>query len=191
MPSSLKEYAAVDFRVLGPRPYERLVDGIMAALANSLETPAVQKDRGHVFLSYCREDIRLVRKLQEDLVKAGHEVWWDQKLLPGDNWEVAIHGAIEKAYAFVICFSGTTAQRTQSGIFPELAEAIGVLNTLPPENSVYLIPVRLSDCSLPRIPLGGGRWFDAINRLDLFSRKRPRELQRLVEALDTARKRQG
>jgi hypothetical protein len=67
--------------------------------------------------------------------------------------------------------------------------AIEILNTLPPEHPAYLIPVRLSDCPLPRVHLGGARWFSTIERLDLFSRNRNRALARLVEVLDVARQR--
>lgn len=47
----------------------------------------------HVFLSYCRDNAKQVAKLRDDLLAAGEQVWWDQQILPGQDWQLAIRQA--------------------------------------------------------------------------------------------------
>ena len=128
-----------------------------------------------------------MNKLRLDLVKAGHEVWWDQDIEPGRNWPLEVNTAIRRAYAVIICFSEKSELRSRSGIFSELAQAIEIFKTLSPENSVYLIPIRLSECVIPQLLLNENRSFSAIEHLDLFHRNRRQAFNRLLKALEVAR----
>src|SRR5512138_216437 len=63
-----------------------------------------------IFISYSRKDIDFVRKLAEDLDKAGYDVWWDlTDLQGGDDWPRAIPAAIEASQYFVIVLSPNSA----------------------------------------------------------------------------------
>jgi hypothetical protein len=60
----------------------------------------------HVFLSYCREDAAVMRRLRDDLRAYGLAVWSDESLDPGTtSWQATIERAIEGAGAFVIILS--------------------------------------------------------------------------------------
>lgn len=66
-----------------------------------------------VFLNHASEDKTLVRKLYQDLRKYPWiDPWLDEaKLLPGENWDLEIAKAIEKADAFVACLSSRSVEK--------------------------------------------------------------------------------
>src|SRR5262245_62855375 len=104
----------------------------------------------HVFLSYSHDDREDVTRLHDDLESAGETVWWDEDIAPGMDWKYAIREAMKQSYAFVVCLSQQTAARRQSGIYPELLDAIDAYRQYAP-GSIFIIPVRLSDCAVPPI----------------------------------------
>ncbi|MDQ6947092.1 MAG: toll/interleukin-1 receptor domain-containing protein [Actinomycetota bacterium] len=71
------------------------------------------RNQRHAFISYVRQDARLVDRLQRILAAAGVEVWRDTaNLWPGEDWKLRIRAAIEdNALAFVACFSEQSAAR--------------------------------------------------------------------------------
>lgn len=151
--------------------------------SKSLETTMSKK---HVFLSYCHDNASDVEQLRDDLVAAGEEVWWDQDILPGDDWKLAIDQAMKDAYAVVLCLSNETRARTTSGIYPEAAHAIGALREYAP-GSIFLIPVRLSDCSIPPFEIDATRRLDRLQFVDLFpAAKRAANLSKLITAIQAA-----
>lgn len=105
--------------------------------------------RIRVFLAYAQEDRIAAQKLYEALQHAGFEPWMDQKkLLPGQNWPRAIERAIDLSQFFVGCFSRRAVSRR--GYFQsELRYALDVATRVPQEQ-IYLIPVRLDTCSIPK-----------------------------------------
>jgi len=112
-------------------------------------------------------------------------VWWDQDILPGQDWKFEIRKAMRNAYAVVLCLSQETAARTTSGIYPEALDAIEAYREYSP-GSTFLIPVRLSDCEVP-IEIDGTRMLDRLQFVDLFpSAQRATGLARLVTALRAA-----
>ena len=108
--------------------------------------------REHVFLSYCRENVEEVWGLRRDLLAAGGSVWRDQELLPGQEWEFVIGEMMERSYAFALCLSRESDARLSSGVYPELLDAIEAYRRMRP-GSVYIIPVRLSECTIPPIKI--------------------------------------
>jgi hypothetical protein len=131
--------------------------------------------RGRVFLAYAQEDRAEARKLYMALQKAGFEPWMDEaKLLPGQNWPRAIERAIELSDFFVGCFSRrSTAKR---GHFQsELSYALDAATRVPAEE-IFLIPVRLNPCDLPR------QIATTVQYVDLFP-DWDRGLQTLIKSL--------
>ena len=63
----------------------------------------------HVFLSYCRDNKDQVSPLRDALVAAGEPVWWDQEILPGQDWKMEIRKAMRNSYAVILCLSEETA----------------------------------------------------------------------------------
>jgi TolB-like protein len=58
-----------------------------------------------VFLSYKREDAAKVGKLVAALRSAGLDVWWDEDIPGGAQWEATIEKALTEAKAVVVCWS--------------------------------------------------------------------------------------
>jgi hypothetical protein len=106
-------------------------------------------NRIHVFLAYAEEDRPIVRKLYAALQQAGFEPWMDQeKLLPGQNWPRAIERAIDLSHFFLGCFSQRST--VKRGHFQsELRYALDLAARIPNEQ-IFLLPVRLNECELPR-----------------------------------------
>lgn len=140
----------------------------------------------HVFLSYCRENADQVERLRQDLIAAGLTVWWDQDILPGQDWKLEIQQAIKKACAVVLCLSEEATAHQKSDIFPEARDAIGIYRQYRP-GGIFLIPARLSDCEIPPIMIDDMLTLDGLQYIDLFPEQtRQRGLDRLVEAIRAA-----
>ncbi len=58
-----------------------------------------------VFISYAREDIRPANALRKLLVKNGFEVWSDQLIQPGEQWDDEIDRALAAARCVVVIWS--------------------------------------------------------------------------------------
>jgi len=102
-----------------------------------------------VFIAYGKEDEEFAARLYEDLNGAGFSPWMDvRKLLPGQNWPRAIEAAIESADFFVACFSSKSV-RKKGGFQSELRYALDCARQVPLDE-IYLVPVRLDECSVPR-----------------------------------------
>ena len=140
----------------------------------------------HVFLSYCRDNKDQVSPLRDALVAAGEPVWWDQEILPGQDWKMEIRKAMRNSYAVILCLSEETSARDQSGIYPEAMDAIRAYREHSP-GSVFLIPVLLSECQLPLIEIDDTRTLDRIQAVNLFPPSNwEAGIQRLVAALRQA-----
>ncbi len=142
--------------------------------------PATKK---HVFLSYCRDNRAEVQQLHDDLVAAGETVWWDQLIKPGEDWKQSIRRAMKASYAVVLCLSKEFEQRVASGVYPEILDAITAYRQHAP-GSIYLVPVKLSDCATPDIEIDDTRTLDRLQCVDLFPPKqRKTGFAKLVDAL--------
>ena len=141
---------------------------------------------GHVFLSYVREDAKRVDRLQEILEGAGVSVWRDtEDLWPGQNWKARIRQAITTdSLVFLACFSARSLARGKTYQNEELTLAIDELRQRRPDEP-WLVPVRLDECEIPDREIGGGQWFSALQRVDLFGPKESRNVARLVSTVLT------
>lgn len=144
------------------------------------------KDKRHIFLSYIREDQEEVRWLREELLSAGESVWWDQDIIPGENWEMKITQALESAYAVILCFSSSSDARKTAGVFPEIYHAIDIYRQCPPD-TIFILPIRLSECSIPEIKIDSIRKLSSLQYIDLFPAiQREYNLERLLESIRSA-----
>ena len=142
----------------------------------------------HVFISYCHDNADEVARLRDDLVSAGESVWWDGDIEPGQDWKLEIRTAMKNAYAVVLCLSKETQARTTSGIYAEAADAVDAYR-LYALGSIFLIPVRLSNCEIPPIEIDGTRVLDRLQHVDLFPDSNHADgLQRLIHAIQAAPK---
>lgn len=144
-------------------------------------------DKKHIFLSYCRENLKEVSALRDELTKAGETVWWDQDISTGKDWKTEVKAAIKESYAVIICLSKEINDRTKSVVFYEVSEAIGVYREYPP-NTIFLIPVRLSECSIPPINIDDTRTLVSLQFVDLFPEENYQSgIKRLLDSIKNVR----
>lgn len=155
--------------------------------------------RPHAFISYVREDAEAVDRIQRILESHGIPTWRDiDNLWPGDDWRFRIREAITKnSLVFIACFSDNSLARAVTFQNDELAVAIEQMRSRRPDQP-WLIPVRLTDCTIPSLDLGGGRTLSSLQRVDLFDDHWDREairlvigVRRIMSSLDQAQKLEG
>ena len=88
----------------------------------------------HAFLSYVREHLDKVDRLQQGFKTAGIAVWRDTRdLWPGEDWQMKIRQAItDNAIAFIACFSHNSLAREETYQNEELTLAIQQLRLRKP-----------------------------------------------------------
>ncbi len=153
--------------------------------AEAPEVPGAGGTRpaGHAFLSYAQDDSLAVDRLQQILEAARILVWRDTNLQPGEDRNIRIRREIASdALAFIACFSTKGARRNTSYQNEELTQAVEQFRLRSP-GMPWLIPVRLDDCDIPDLDLGGGRSLAAIQRVDLFGERREQGIAQLVAAI--------
>jgi TIR domain len=138
----------------------------------------------HAFVSYVHEDVDAVDQLVSALQAASIPVWKDtQDLWPGEDWQQKIREAIEDgSLAFIACFSTSSVQKTKTYMNAELNLAVEQIRLMKPGH-VWLLPVRLDDCELPRFDIGGNRTLNSLQRIDLFGPMREANLARLLTSI--------
>lgn len=101
-----------------------------------------------VFLCHASEDKLVVRDLYRRLRVAGFAPWLDEEdLLPGQDWRTEIPKAVRQSDVVLVCLSQKAI--TKSGyVQREIKFALDVADEQP-ENTIYLIPVRLEECEVP------------------------------------------
>lgn len=102
-----------------------------------------------VFVAYAAEDLAKARRLCDALRAEGCSPWLDkEKLLAGQNWPRAIERAIEVCDVFVACFSRRSASKR--GMFQHELRCALECGLHRPLDDLYLMPVRLEECAVPR-----------------------------------------
>lgn len=103
----------------------------------------------HVYLSCSSHDIATAREYYQKLRAAGWIQPWleEEDLLPGQDSRLEIEKAVRAADAVLVFLSSRSV--TQEGnLQRELKLALDVADEKP-EGAVFVIPIRLDECSLP------------------------------------------
>ena len=103
-----------------------------------------------VFLCHASQDKPVVRELyQKLLAEPWIDPWLDEeKLLPGQDWNLEIEKAVESSDAVIVCVSSTSIAK-EGYVQRELRQVLDIaLEKL--EGAVFVLPVKLNDCDLPR-----------------------------------------
>jgi hypothetical protein len=109
----------------------------------------VAENKPRVFIAYVQEDLSFARKLYRAFEECGLSPWLDKKkLMPGQNWPRAIETAIQTSDFFVACFSHRAVSKRGS-FHSELRYALFCAAKVPLDE-IFLIPLRLDDCVVPR-----------------------------------------
>lgn len=103
-----------------------------------------------VFLCHASQDKPAVRELYQRLLAAGWiDPWLDEeKLLPGQDWDLEIEKAVETSEAVIVCLSSRSV--TKEGYVQKELRKVLDIALEKPEETIFTIPVRLDDCELPR-----------------------------------------
>ncbi|MBK7452000.1 MAG: TIR domain-containing protein [Anaerolineales bacterium] len=130
-----------------------------------------------VFLSYASQDRSLVRELSRQLMGEGWiDIWRDEKnLLPGQDWRVKIEEAVEEADVVIICLSNHSVSK-EGHVQKELRYAREIALEKP-EDAIFLIPLRLDECEVPR----GLRFYQWV---DYFGESKDSSYKALVTSLE-------
>lgn len=138
-------------------------------------------DAIQVFIAYAFEDEGNARKLYAALKENGYTPWLDKEsLLPGQNWPRAIERAIDTSDFFVACLSRRSI--IKRGHFQsELRYALELARELPLDD-IFVVPVRLDDCDVPRSLSRGAHAVDLFPHWD-------RGIRRIFRTIDRESKR--
>lgn len=127
-----------------------------------------------IFISYAREDEAEARAIYQKLDEAGFKPWLDKEaLLGGQDWEMVIEEMIEKSDFVLTCLSSHSINK-RGYVQKEIKKTLEVVG-LQPEGTVYLIPLRLDKCEIPR-SLG------KFNCVDVFEENSFERLERSIRA---------
>lgn len=125
-----------------------------------------------VFLCHASQDKAAVRRLAEKLRTAGVAPWLDEeKLLPGQQWQLEVTRALRDSQAVLVCLSKQSVTKT-GYVQKEIVFALDLLEQQP-EGSIFLIPLQLEDCEVP----------ERLSHLQLGRLHQPDGFTRLLAAL--------
>lgn len=111
-----------------------------------------------IFLCHSKEDKSKVRDLYYRLVDEDFDVWFDEeKLLPGQEWDLEIRKAVRETDVVVVCLSNGSVSKT-GYVQKEIRFALDIADERP-DGAIFIIPARLEDCQVP-IRLGKWQWVD-------------------------------
>ena len=120
---------------------------------------------GRVFLSYDHDDRARVAPIAAAIEKAGHSVWWDERIAAGAEYNSEIEAAVERADAVVVLWSERSVR--SAWVRDEAAEG---------RDRGKLVPITI-DGTKP--PMG----FRQYQTIDLSKRKRTGGLQNMDNLL--------
>lgn len=102
-----------------------------------------------VFLSYAREDKNRAQRLYEYLKTRNIVVWMDEyELHGGQRWSDIIETEIQNSAVFLACISRASTEKT--GFVQRELKLAKQLQDLKPRDHIFIIPVMLEQCALPR-----------------------------------------
>ncbi len=103
----------------------------------------------HVFLCHSSQDKPIVRELYQRLLAEGWiDPWLDEeKLLPGQDWDMEIEKAVETTDAVVVCLSNNSV--TKEGYIQKELRKILDKALKVPDGTIFIIPLRLDECKPP------------------------------------------
>lgn len=103
-----------------------------------------------VFLCHALQDEPVVRELYQRLLAEGWIEPWleEEKILPGQDRELETEKAVESADAVLVCLSASSV--TEEGNIQHEIRIILDMADYKPEDTIFVIPLRLNDCTVPR-----------------------------------------
>lgn len=124
----------------------------------------------HVFISYVHDDIIPVMEIVKKLEENNLNVWLDKhNIEPGSDWQIAIKNAIEDGMYFIAFFSENYWNKTKQKTYmnEELQIAIEQMRKMA-DDTVWFIPVKLTDCKIPKFHIRANKSLDSKQYLPLY-----------------------
>jgi len=101
-----------------------------------------------VFLCHSSNDKPAVRELYRRLIADKLDPWLDEeKLLPGQDWQLEIPKAVRNADVVIVCLSQGSVGKA-GYVQKEIKCALDVADEQP-EGAIFLIPLKLEECKVP------------------------------------------
>jgi hypothetical protein len=120
-----------------------------------------------VFISYMHDNQKEVNLIAAELRREGLHVWLDRDdINPGEFWEKNLQNAIRDGAYFLACFSKTFQSRQCTYMNDELRIACE-LSCGGVRDVGWLIPILLSPCEIPAIPVSDESTLRDIQWIDL------------------------
>jgi hypothetical protein len=103
-----------------------------------------------VFLCHASQDKPIVRELYQRLNTEGWINPWldEEKLLPGQDWDLEIEKSVEAADVVIVCLS--TGSVSKEGYVQREMRLVLDIALEKPEGTIFVVPLRLDECELPR-----------------------------------------
>ena len=103
-----------------------------------------------VFLCHASDDKPAVRELYQRLsAEDWIDPWLDEeKLLPGQDWDLEIEKAVEETDAVIVCLS-TKGVSKEGYVQKEIKIALNAALFMP-EDMIFIVPLRLDEGKTPR-----------------------------------------
>src|SRR5262249_42745839 len=115
-----------------------------------------------VFLCHSSGDKPSVRRLFHRLRIDHIDPWLDEeKLLPGQDWQIEIRKAVQNSDVVIVCLSLDSIHKS-GFVQKEIRYALDVADEQP-EDTIFLIPVRLEECKVPE-RLRNWQWVNLYDR---------------------------
>jgi len=142
-----------------------------------------------VFLCHASQDKPIVRELYKRLNAEGWiDPWLDEeKLLPGQDWDLEIEKAMEITDAVIVCLSNNSVSK--EGYVQKEIRMVLSIALQKPEGTIFILPVRFNNCNIPR-RLGSIQYIDFFPqvRIDWAYERLLRSLMLRAQSLDVLTK---
>src|SRR6185312_4984851 len=117
-------------------------------MASTVQPGSGSADSLRVFLCHSWGDKESVRAVYQRLQADGVQPWLDEKnLLGGQNFRLEIENALRASDAIIIFLSKKSIEKP-GFVQREIKYAVDLAQEQP-EGSIFLIPLRLEDCTVP------------------------------------------
>ena len=162
---SFENISQVNKQGLRPSEFTLKVAGALAKKGKTSIHKAmfqdVENSKINVFLCHSSLDKQAVRKLRQKLTDDGFDPWLDEeKLLPGQDWDLEIIKAVKTSDVIVICLSKKSI--TKAGyVQREIKLALDVAEKQP-EGAIFLIPAKIEECDVPE-RLSRWQWVNLVD----------------------------
>jgi hypothetical protein len=105
--------------------------------------------KGSAFICHASDDKENIRPLYAQLTSDDVKCWIDdQDLRPGENWDFEIDRVMRECHYVIVCLSAASVNKS-GYVQKELKKALDLADEQP-EGSIFLVPVRLEECEVPR-----------------------------------------